>query len=49
MSDLSIAALSRLGLWIRATRPRTLTISVAPILVGVAHAAALGPIAWGPV
>lgn len=39
MSDVSVADRSRLDLWIRAVRPRTLTLSVAPILVGVAHAA----------
>jgi len=49
MSELSLASPSRLGLWIKAARPRTLTISIAPILVGVAHAATLGRIAWGPV
>lgn len=49
MSDLSLSTTSRLGLWIKAARPRTLTISIAPILVGVAHAATQGRIAWGPV
>ena len=40
MSELSLTGDASLGLWLRAVRPRTLTISVAPILVGVAHAAA---------
>jgi 1,4-dihydroxy-2-naphthoate octaprenyltransferase len=39
-SDLSLDRGTSPSLWIRAVRPRTLTISVAPILVGVAHAAA---------
>ena len=34
-------ARARLDLWIRAARPRTLTISLAPILVGAAHAVAV--------
>jgi 1,4-dihydroxy-2-naphthoate octaprenyltransferase len=46
----SVAAQGRLGLWIRAARPRTLGISVAPILVGIAHAqATFGRLAWTPV
>lgn len=50
MSDLSLAPGAGLGLWIRAARPRTLSISIAPILVGVAHAAAtFGRVAWTPV
>ncbi|MCE1237175.1 MAG: 1,4-dihydroxy-2-naphthoate octaprenyltransferase [Hyphomicrobiales bacterium] len=51
MSDLAgVDAQGRLGLWIRAARPRTLSLSVAPILVGVAHAhAAFGRLAWTPV
>lgn len=51
MSEVSsVGEVSRLGLWIRAVRPRTLSISVAPILVGVAHAfAAFGRIAVVPV
>ena len=49
-SDLALAIQNRLGLWIRAARPRTLTISLAPILVGLAHAfAEFGRIAWTPV
>lgn len=49
-SDLSLDRPSALGLWIRAARPRTLTISIAPILVGVAHAAAtFGRVAVVPV
>ena len=39
MSEVSsVTELSRFSLWIRAVRPRTLSISVAPIIVGVAHA-----------
>ena len=50
MSDLSLTTPSRLGLWIRAARPRTLTISVAPILVGAAHAyGTFGRFALAPV
>lgn len=50
MSDLTLAPSGRLGLWIRAVRPRTLTISLAPILVALAEAhAAAGRIAWMPV
>ncbi len=50
MSDLSLAPPGRLGLWIRAARPRTLTLSIAPILVGLAHAVAtFGRPAWTPV
>lgn len=51
VSDLAgIDAQGRLGLWIRAARPRTLSLSVAPILVGVAHAhATFGRLAWTPV
>ncbi len=49
-SDLALSRGTGLGLWIRAVRPRTLTISVAPILVGVAHAAAgFGRVALVPV
>ncbi len=50
MSEISVATPSRLGLWIRAARPRTLTISLAPIAVGVAHASAtFGRVAVLPV
>ena len=51
MSEVSsVTELSRLGLWIRAVRPRTLSISVAPIVVGVAHAyATFGRVAVVPV
>ena len=51
MSEVSsVTELSRLGLWIRAVRPRTLSISVAPIVVGVAHAwATFGRVAVLPV
>ena len=51
MSELSsIAEHSRFGLWIRAVRPRTLSISVAPIVVGVANAmATFGRVAVVPV
>ena len=51
MSEISsVTELSRLGLWIRAVRPRTLSISVAPIVVGVAHAyAGFGRVALVPV
>lgn len=43
-------ASSRPGLWIQAARPRTLTISVAPILAAVAHAWSVsGRVAWTPV
>ncbi len=50
MSELSLTGDASLGLWLRAVRPRTLTISVAPILVGVAHAAAtFGRVAVVPV
>lgn len=50
MSDLALSVQDRLGLWVRAARPRTLTISIAPILVGIAHAfATFGRIAWTPV
>ncbi|NLH80628.1 MAG: 1,4-dihydroxy-2-naphthoate octaprenyltransferase, partial [Phyllobacteriaceae bacterium] len=50
VSDLSLPESGRLGLWIRAARPRTLTLSVAPILVGLAHAVAtFGRPAWTPV
>lgn len=51
MSDVSsLAAGSRPSLWIRAVRPRTLSLSVAPIVVGVAHAwAAFGRVAILPV
>jgi 1,4-dihydroxy-2-naphthoate octaprenyltransferase len=39
MSEVSsVTELSRFSLWMRAVRPRTLSISVAPIVVGVAHA-----------
>ena len=49
-SDLALERSASPGLWIRAARPRTLTISVAPILVGVAHAAAtFGRVAVVPV
>lgn len=51
MSDLAgIGVQARFGLWVRAARPRTLSLSVAPILVGVAHAhATFGRLAWTPV
>ena len=51
MSEVSsVTELSRLGLWIRAVRPRTLSISLAPIVVGVAHAWAIfGRVAILPV
>jgi 1,4-dihydroxy-2-naphthoate octaprenyltransferase len=50
MSDVSLVSPSRLGLWIRAARPRTLALSIAPIVVGAAHAGALhGRIAALPV
>ena len=51
MSEVSsVSGTSRAGLWIRAVRPRTLSISVAPIVVGVAHAAAtFGRVALVPV
>ena len=51
MSEVSsVSGVSRWGLWIRAVRPRTLSISVAPIVVGVAHAAAtFGRVAVVPV
>jgi len=51
MSEVSsVTELSRLSLWIRAVRPRTLSISVAPIVVGVAHAfAGFGRVAVVPV
>ncbi|MDK9695306.1 MAG: 1,4-dihydroxy-2-naphthoate octaprenyltransferase [Siculibacillus sp.] len=51
MSDFSsVGELTRPGLWIRAVRPRTLSISVAPIVVGVAHAwATFGRVAVVPV
>lgn len=40
----------RWRLWLQATRPRTLTISFAPVLAGAAHAfAATRAIAWTPV
>jgi 1,4-dihydroxy-2-naphthoate octaprenyltransferase len=43
-------ASSRAGLWIQAARPRTLTISVAPVLAAAAHAwSATGRLAWAPV
>lgn len=46
----SVAGSSRLALWTRAVRPRTLSISVAPIVVGVAHAfAASGRVEVWPV
>ena len=49
-SDLSLDRGASPSLWVRAVRPRTLTISVAPILVGVAHAAAtFGQVAVVPV
>lgn len=45
-----LGASRRLAFWIRAARPRTLTIALSPILVGVAHAAAeFGRVAWGGV
>ena len=50
VSDLSLASPSRPGLWIRAARPRTLGLSVAPIVLASGHAAALhGRIAMVPV
>ena len=50
MSEISVASASRIGLWIRAIRPRTLGISLAPVVVAIAHAhAAYGRIAWVPV
>ncbi len=51
MSEVSsVTELSRLSLWIRAVRPRTLSISLAPIVVGVAHAwATFGRVALVPV
>ena len=50
LTEVSFAATSRAALWIRAVRPRTLSISVAPILVGVAHAVAtFGRVAVVPV
>ena len=49
-SDIALDRGSSADLWIRAVRPRTLTISVAPIVVGVAHAAAtFGRVAVVPV
>ncbi len=49
-SDIALDRGSSADLWIRAVRPRTLTISVAPIMVGVAHAAAtFGRVAVVPV
>lgn len=50
MSEVSVVAPARSTLWIRAVRPRTLSISVAPIVVGVAHAvASFGRVALLPV
>lgn len=44
------SASSRFNLWIQAARPRTLTISIAPILAAAAHAwSASGRLAWAPV
>lgn len=50
MTDLSLSRRSRVGVWVQAARPRTLTIALAPVLVGGAHAAAyFGRIALAPV
>lgn len=50
VSDLARANETRRDLWLRAMRPRTLMIALAPILVGAAHAHAMfGPIALTPV
>ena len=52
LGEASLAAplASRLRLWIQAARPRTLVISVAPILAATAHAyAATGEVALAPV
>ena len=51
MSDLSaVAGSGQTALWVRAVRPRTLSISLAPIVVGVAHAwASFGRVALLPV
>ena len=49
-ASFSTQAAGRLRLWIQAARPRTLTISVAPILAATAHAwATTHEIAWTPI
>lgn len=48
-SALATQAVGRARLWVQAARPRTLAISVAPVLAAIAHAfAATRQIAWTP-
>jgi 1,4-dihydroxy-2-naphthoate octaprenyltransferase len=50
MTHVTLIVVSRFGVWIRGMRLRTLSISIAPILAGTAHAAAsFGRIAILPV
>lgn len=50
LSAVPVVPISKFGLWIRAARPRTLTIAVSPVIVGAALAwREVGAIAWLPV
>ena len=37
---------SKLGLWVRGARPRTLGAAISPVLVGTAAASRYGPVVW---